>query len=686
MPNFAHLGRLLAAGILVLLPMACGGGGTGKAVTAVTTYTIQVNAGIGMRVRPAMAVVEAGKSAVFQVATDAGYTVDSVSGCGGSLQNGVYTTGAIWADGTVQAVAKPLVFTVVTAPGPGAHFSPASAQVEYGKTAAFTINLNAGYYLDAVTGGDGTLTGRVYTTGPMTADATLTCSTYVVSEVPAVAGKIAFVVAPDVQKDLLPLLQAFMSAVSVDTGCESVLVDGAQDPEAIREALKGIGTDLRLAFLIGDIPMVWEVTVSPYGTFKNLSDHYFRALEFPYGSMYLDAMGDAVVEVPSESSILPSTSPTIAVSRIKGLTASSQLPDIRRYLEKNLLLRNDAVRFRRGLHFTSASADGPIDGPKFLAAYLDHPLYTAGEVAFLGKLSARELRQGFLDALGSGVEHCEINLHGGPTSVQFQGLTASDFIDLDSTAFGSASIRAKVVSLASCSTGNFSVEGYFAGQALFSPNSDALLVRANPAVTLYVDSAFAREARSLDMALGAGKSYMETYTTTFPGEPPHFFGDPTIRLRSVDLSGPRAKLVVQKKRHVQPFRDSLSFKTASVNGASIQEELVFLNAGDSPLIIDGENGNRGIDFEGTFPWGVNASIPGFNAPYIYQDPDFQTEMDGRYTFTLAPGERKSIRLEFTPARLSNGTIPVGTYHGVMFFSCNDPEVGSFRLDLSARTN
>jgi hypothetical protein len=256
---------------------------------------------------------------------------------------------------------------------------------------------------------------------------------------------------------------------------------------------------------------------------------------------------------------------------------------------------------------------------------------------------------------------------------------------MDAPEFASMAIRSKVVSLASCSTGNFTTPGYLAGQILFSPTSSVLLVRANPAVTLYVDSAFAREARMLDMALGVGRSYMESYTTTFSGEPPHFLGDPTIRLRVADLSAPRPRLVLQEKRYHQEFRESLIFQTTSLQGAAVQQNLTFQNVGDTDLVINGNCFSSGIDLDGTFPWPVNSAVPSFQTPYIFDDPSIKTKMDGSYTFKLAPGASKTIRVEFAPVRMADGSVPVGNYHSVMLFSCNDPEIGSFRVDLVGRT-
>lgn len=675
----------LATSLVMAVLMACGGGGstsTPPPPPPPTLYTITVVTGAGVQANPTSSQVEAGKTLAIHVAADQGYQIDSVTGCGGTLKDNVYTTAPIHADGVVTVKAKPCLYTVTASVGTGVHTSPTAATVEYGKTATFTLSLDAGFVLATASGCNGTLTGLTYTTGPVTSEGVVQFTAAM--DIPRQAGKIAYVVAPDVLADMPTLLQSYMDAVATDTGCESVLIQSPADPAALRALLKEQGGSLRMAFLIGDIPALIERNISPYGTYLNVSDHYYRALDYPYDPPSLDASGRFVVDVQTFSYLLVNSCPTIAVTRIKGLSPTSQLGDIRRYLDRNLLLRGDRNRYSRGMTFISAATDSGVDGTKFLEAYQNHPLYGSGEVTFLGNTSAAALKQGFLDALAAGKEHCEANLHGAPLSVLFQG-QSGDSLSMDAPEFGGLVTRAKVVSLASCSTGDFTTPGYLAGQILFGADSSVLLVRANPAVTLYTDSAFAREARGLDMALGVGRSYMQSYATTYSGAPPHFLGDPTITLRVADLAAPRPRLFLQEKRHHQEFREPLVFQTASLNGAAVVQDLVFQNLGEADLIINGNAFSAGIDLDGTFPWGVNSLVPTFHTPYIYGDPSIQTKMDGTYTFRLAPGASKTVRVEFTPVKVADGSIPVGNYHGVMFFSCNDPEIGSFRVDLTART-
>ncbi|MDF1614644.1 DUF1566 domain-containing protein [Desulfurivibrio dismutans] len=70
----------------------------------INTYTVTPEAGAGGGISPATAQsVNHGATTSFTVNPDEGYAIDQVSGCGGSLSNNTYTTGAITAACTVSA-------------------------------------------------------------------------------------------------------------------------------------------------------------------------------------------------------------------------------------------------------------------------------------------------------------------------------------------------------------------------------------------------------------------------------------------------------------------------------------------------------------------------------------------------------------------------------------------------------
>ncbi len=92
------------AGILA----ACGGGGNGGDNSASVQYTVSTRAGIGGSITPASRSVDRNATATFSLVPEAGYSLASASGCGGTLTGGTltgttYVTGAITGDCTVSA-------------------------------------------------------------------------------------------------------------------------------------------------------------------------------------------------------------------------------------------------------------------------------------------------------------------------------------------------------------------------------------------------------------------------------------------------------------------------------------------------------------------------------------------------------------------------------------------------------
>ena len=149
-----------------------------------TSHTVTPLAGTGGSISPDTAqTVEHGESTSFSVTPDEGYRIDVIGGCGGALDGDTYTTGPITADCTVIAgfiieeETQADSYTVTPMAGNGGSISPGTAQtVEHGETTSFTITPDEGYRVDAVGGCDGALEGDIYTTGPITADCTVTAS------------------------------------------------------------------------------------------------------------------------------------------------------------------------------------------------------------------------------------------------------------------------------------------------------------------------------------------------------------------------------------------------------------------------------------------------------------------------------------------------------------------------------
>ncbi|MGH8172811.1 MAG: PQQ-binding-like beta-propeller repeat protein [Rhodanobacteraceae bacterium] len=151
-----------------------------------TTHTVTPEAGAGGSIDPSTPqTVNDGDTTSFTITPDAHFAIADVTGCGGSLVGATYTTGPITADCTVSATFEIITHTVTPDAGDGSQGSiePATQQiVDDGDTIEFTITpVSPPYIIADVSGCDGNLDGDLYTTGPITADCTVT-ATFIVDD------------------------------------------------------------------------------------------------------------------------------------------------------------------------------------------------------------------------------------------------------------------------------------------------------------------------------------------------------------------------------------------------------------------------------------------------------------------------------------------------------------------------
>jgi hypothetical protein len=142
-----------------------------------TSYNVSARvAGTGGSVSPTSIKVVEGESAGFTLTPDSGFEIENASGCGGTLSGSSYLTGPVTADCEVVVgfiAMTSSVFTVSTNAGTGGDITPATLSVADGETASFTLTPDSGHEIESASGCGGTLTGATYTTGPVTADCTV---------------------------------------------------------------------------------------------------------------------------------------------------------------------------------------------------------------------------------------------------------------------------------------------------------------------------------------------------------------------------------------------------------------------------------------------------------------------------------------------------------------------------------
>ncbi len=149
---------------------SCSSGSGGGPGGGTPSFTVSTSAGSGGGISPASVSVNQGSTASFTVTPDEGYSVQSVSGCAGSLSGNTYTTGTITGACQVAATFQINSYTVTATAGLGGEIEPSALSVDHGDSAEFTVTAIDGYAVVAVTGCSGTLSGNSYTTGQITGD------------------------------------------------------------------------------------------------------------------------------------------------------------------------------------------------------------------------------------------------------------------------------------------------------------------------------------------------------------------------------------------------------------------------------------------------------------------------------------------------------------------------------------
>ena len=172
----AIMNLLLRTAFILLLPLlaSCGGGGGdgGGGGSRITTYTISTDGDVNGSITPPGKTVAHNDTASFTVTPDTNYNIADVSGCGGMLVGDIYTTGPVIEACTVNVdfIQSHTVNTNVAGSGT---ISPLTVSVNEGGITHFTVTPDIGFSIASVSGCGGTLDDTTYTTGPISANCTV---------------------------------------------------------------------------------------------------------------------------------------------------------------------------------------------------------------------------------------------------------------------------------------------------------------------------------------------------------------------------------------------------------------------------------------------------------------------------------------------------------------------------------
>ncbi len=160
----------------------------------IKTYVVNTTASKGGTLNPNSQQITEGQQGVFEVVADKDFSLQSITGCNGTLNGSTYTTGKMQADCHITPVFNINSYIADTITVEGGRLNPVSQTIEAGQQATFEIIVDEYFNLKSVQGCGGTLNGLTYTTAAMHANCSITptfsIETYVADTVSATGGSL----------------------------------------------------------------------------------------------------------------------------------------------------------------------------------------------------------------------------------------------------------------------------------------------------------------------------------------------------------------------------------------------------------------------------------------------------------------------------------------------------------------
>lgn len=156
---------------------------------------LTATASAGGSISPGEQNIAYGEPAEWSLSPAQGYLIDSVTGCGGSLNGNLYKVAAVTTACQVRAVFKLQSFVVSASWSKGGRLTPVSQPAELGATAWLNVLPDKGYQLSQISGCGGSMYGDMYKTAAITAncqvEATFALVSYQVSASSSAGGVIS---------------------------------------------------------------------------------------------------------------------------------------------------------------------------------------------------------------------------------------------------------------------------------------------------------------------------------------------------------------------------------------------------------------------------------------------------------------------------------------------------------------
>ncbi len=441
----------------------------------------------------------------------------------------------------------------------------------------------------------------------------------------------------DTYSNLFSEIIRLKNDIESDFGKVVIYHNDFDDPKEIRDKIKNdyLAHGIKGIILIGDIPHVYYADA--------LSDFYYMDLDEKIDECYSNGkVNTSCLGSYPPGNIYPYIeiwSGRIKPSKI-GVEGTEQL---RSYLNKNHEYRNDSKTYNRNISLLSMVQIFDYDYSEedynqlFENMVEKSLIYSKEQAEIIYDNNSASLKTKYVNTLKNQNEYTFLNIHGTTDSEWF-----GESIYLYSNEIESLEPSSMIFELASCSNGNFTAEDYMAGTYLFS--GESLVVMANSVVSfISINDETLVNTGQLRLGLPIGEVYRHKSCDLVC----HLFGDPTLRLRSIDLED-WPKLEVESL-----FVD---FGTHPI-GSETKVNYSIKNNGTKKLIINRPLG-MGAKLDGDF-------IDGY-IPFYYTNGSRSLYGD----INIDPFSEENITLFFY---LPEGLVIPGTYEGVFFeMSTNDP--------------
>ncbi|NNG25878.1 hypothetical protein [Telluria aromaticivorans] len=519
------------------------------------------------------------------------------------------------------------------------------------------------------------------------------------AEVPAGGRTIALLVAAEQHATLRPRLDALERVLATDLNGRSgkhgpvwkiMVRQASATVPLVREQLKG----MTAAILIGDVVVPRRVDGYYGEEVPNLEPYrnpFCTRYQFPNGPLAVEpGQWDSHIFDHNED---PACRHGMTVSLLRGSAPLRQDAELKAKLDQMITYHGasdrENARWSRGYTYVNALWLKLDPQPADIRWWDDIPLYETSELSIANEGRAADRLAAFKSCLTNSTEMCTFNGHGSRDLIVAEGPDPdSEFRSSDAVAFTigqlrEMTLRAKFVSLESCSTQNFLHPDSFGSTMLMA--GETLLVMGSTSVAWAASDLDKHYIQEMYQWLSYGATFAEVFTGKMNTPATGIQGDPFISLRPKP-SGPQPKLVIDGLHYnVHPAVVRLALGD-STSDSRTTRTLSITNPGASELRIRLSSAPEYVTSTGRIPNPTGWSRGGFGFDRMEPAANARSGVGnvGDIVHVVAPGSSLQLKLGFEPeidglASRRNYGIYTGTY--TMY--SNDPQSPRITFEMSA---